>query len=752
VVAAWGWAGGLAAQATPPPADAFRDPAARALVLRAREARTRDADGIESYEALLRERIYVGLAAVRFRRERGLFVQERVARIRWTEGGERVVQWVGARRAVPVLGADTRLVAEGEGRDDEPARAGGGDREEERRGGAAEDPEEEPAAEGEPDDVAQELRRDLPAELLAEADLPSFVFRPGAGERLAFGEEWALHPLADTALAHYRYRSGDTLRLGLPGGDLVLVEVRVEPRRADFRLVAASLWFEAGTAALVRATYKPARAFRLDLDAPEDAGDVPGFLRPIEAEIRFITMEYSLHDGRYWLPRRFALEGEGRVAGAIRMPLTVQWSLGEYEVNEATRLAATGPLPPGWSRASGTMDEPGDSARPVTLIVPDPDSLLTSPELSERVGPGGPAGFTPDEVRTLRDELEQLLPRAGVGRPRIAWGLQRNLLRYNRVEGLSAGVHGELPLAPRATLSATARMGTGNREPYGTLALRLGPTEAVWEVEGYHRLTSMNDWEDPFTLAASLGNLALGNDRGEYYEASGATLSYRSPGRSRTLRLEVFAERQRPVALTTSFALAHQLGLGDDSIPSVRQADPVEVVGVRARLEGQRGLDPGGLVLTWELRGEVGRSGAEYQRMSGRFSVAHPLPGGLAGAVEVESGVAWGPELPSQRRYFLGGPRRLRGLFMNELAGESFWRSRTEVANDFPGARLVLFGDVGWIGRREEFGSRAFRGEELVVAGGVGVALLDGLIRLDAARALQGASRWQVNVYLDGLL
>ena len=60
------------------------------------------------------------------------------------------------------------------------------------------------------------------------------------------------------------------------------------------------------------------------LDEPDDAEDVPGFLQPIEAEINYVTVEYSLYEFEYWLPRRFAMEeiltiqlGTMSIAGCI---------------------------------------------------------------------------------------------------------------------------------------------------------------------------------------------------------------------------------------------------------------------------------------------------------------------------------------------------------------------------------------------------------------------------------------------------
>jgi hypothetical protein len=123
---------------------------------------------------------------------------------------------------------------------------------------------------------------------------------------------------------------------------VVLHEVLVEPRRADFHLVAGSLWFDEENRSLVRATYRPARPFDLLLDEPQDAEEVPAILQPVEAEISYVTVEYSLNELRFWLPRRFALEGEVRMGRLMRIPLTVEWSVEQYDVNQTASRTRPG--------------------------------------------------------------------------------------------------------------------------------------------------------------------------------------------------------------------------------------------------------------------------------------------------------------------------------------------------------------------------------------------------------------------------
>lgn len=697
--------------------DAYRDPAARALIQRAREARARDIEGMSSYEGLLREHIYVGLTAARFRRERGLFEQERVARLRWSADGERAIHWIGARQAIPIVGADTRrdeVLAQGR-----------------MRGAGA--------------DVQADLRRELPEELLGEVDLPGFAFDP-AGDRLAFGNDWALHPLADSAAAHYRFASGDTLRIGLPDGRaIVLQEIRVEPRRADFHLVAGSLWFDAETASLVRATYRPARAFNLLLDEPGDAEDVPGFLQPVEAEIAYITVEYSLQEFRYWLPRRFALEGEARLGRLVRIPLTVEWTVGEYEVNQAaTQIPISGALPPGWSRREQrVVDQETGAVSYVTVIVPATEGLLLSPELSESFGQRSPTAFTDDEVEELKGELQALLPTYRAFKPSLAFGLSRGLVRYNRVEGLSVGALGTLPLSPNASVELQARLGTGDREPNAALTLKKGPDARVWSLAGFHELRGIGDWNSPFSLVGSLQNLLLGTGRSQYYRASGAALGYARAGSRVHLGLTGFYERHAPVERTTDFSILGRLR--DDTVATVIAADRARIQGLRGRMRWFSGVDPRGLILTGELLGEVATGDADYQRGAAVMSASHGLPLGLAGAVEFGAGGVWGDAL-LQRLFVLGGSGTLRGHPDQAVRGASFWRARAELATGFPGARLSLFSDAGWAGPRDEWGFH-----DPLVSVGVGASLLDGLFRFDLARGVRRGEGWGLHLYLDGL-
>ena len=82
-------------------ASAFRDPAARALLLKAREARMRQDSALLAYDATAYQRISAGLGFRAFGRDRLLFRTENVSRVRWSRDNGAWVDVKGARTRDP---------------------------------------------------------------------------------------------------------------------------------------------------------------------------------------------------------------------------------------------------------------------------------------------------------------------------------------------------------------------------------------------------------------------------------------------------------------------------------------------------------------------------------------------------------------------------------------------------------------------------------------------------------------------------
>jgi len=719
--------------------DTFGDADVRALVQTAREARGRAEEGLESFDGRMWERIYVGFDAPGFRRERGLYTQERVARIRWEREGERTVRWEAARRDVPVAGLSS--------------------------------------------DESESMADGLARSLAREGAPPPLLFEPGS-DRLTFGTgEWALHPLADTAGLHYRYHSGDTLRIVLPEDrrQLTLAEVRVEPRRAEFRLLAASLWFDLATGALVRSVYRPSRPFDLELEDPDGASDVPRLLRPIRAEIRLISVDHSLHDFRWWIPRRFSFEGEGQVGRLARFPVTMEWTVSEVLVNqEPPGDLVPDPLPEGWTLRRGDgadadgeegEEASGDTASPagvqprgeredlpgeggdqefteppaksvLVVVVPTGAELGAGPGLTGRSG-GEAGAFRAEELRELEASVRQLFPPSTTLRPTLQWGLQGGLSRFNRVEGLASGVSARVDLPGGRELRGEVRAGISALPPTGEIALRSGVPRERSTVAVYRRLVGSSEWEDPHTLTSSLSSLVVGDGPTPLHRAWGGEAVWDRQFGRLTRRTRLFAERQGPAEAGTDF---HLLGIFDHRpLSPVPPVDPGDYLGLVVEHRWHSEVDPRQIrfFVGSHLEGAIGA--LDYLRARANGGMTLPLGDRWGSAVEF--GAGWGsPRLPLQRSFFPGGPEGYRGGRVGERVGRSFWLTRAEVGRGFPGARLVAFGDLL---RMDPFGTGTPSPVDL--AAGMGVSFLDGLARLEVGRRVSGSGPWRIHAYLDGL-
>lgn len=696
----------------PPPdpatlATAFVDPGARSLLEQARAQRDSVDRTLTGYEAVVREHISVGFRALR--RDRLLFRREVASRIRWHHLRPTDVEVLGAREVVPIATAREHV----------------------------------------PDDL--------------DSYVPHLIYDPTDDRLMSLGDgDYIRHPLAEGSEWDYRFASGDTTALQLPDGrTLRLLELKLLPRRAESRLLSGSLWLDSESHAVVQAAFRLAREFdlerdiaRFDPDEADDIREIPGILKPIRADVQYLVIEYGLWEMRWWLPRIIAFEGEVQVGPLLRMPLRFERVYGDYRV-EGDTIA----LPPvhvdlaGDSPRRSCRGRPGCVCRSgrcqrVRVTVPDDTaSLLRNEWWPHSIFEQGELLVSQsdlDEVRSLLDRVPP--PPAVLDPPRLYWGFDRpGLVRYNRVEGLSLGARAELEYG-RYAADLTARIGVADLEPNVELGIGREALGQKLRLTGYHRLAAVDERARPFSIGNSLDALVLGRDNGDYYRALGIELIGRGPiAGSLDYDWRLFVERQSAARAETDFSLR---GLVDDDL-RFRADLPVqdaELAGGEARLRLTRGLDPEGFRWSADLSGAAATGTFRYARSGLGLALAFPLPGPLIGSIEGAAGTSWGT-LPIQAQWFLGGAHTLRGYDPITTRGEAFWRGRAEIATAFPGARLALFSDLGWAGRRNEFG----RGAPLQSAG-LGASLLDGLLRLDLARALREPTGWKLHFHLDAPL
>jgi hemolysin activation/secretion protein len=154
---------------------------------------------------------------------------------------------------------------------------------------------------------------------------------------------------------------------------------------------------------------------------------------------------------------------------------------------------------------------------------------------------------------------------------------------------------------------------------------------------------------------------------------------------------------------------------------------------------------PQGLRVTTVLNGEAGTGTFQYARASVEGTITRPVSRfstALTGAIGSSVG-----DVPRQRGWFVGGVRTVRGQIAGTQDGDAFWLARAEVGTKQGVFRPVGFFDVGSAGSRNAFGKlKPQRGA------GVGIGVLDGLIRVDFSRGLYPLKQWRTDFYLSAAL
>ena len=748
-------------------ATAFRDGSARQLLERARVARMSQDSALISYDATAYQRLSAGMGFAKIGRDRLIFRTENVSRVRWQRGVGAWVDLKGQRTAIPVA----------------------------------------------PKEAEQEAQADMADEsdMTPIPYYPGYeALWIGTGRTKAQVDEHEfVHPLARGAEAYYQYESGDSIDIRLPDKTAVkLRELRVRPRTPKWNVVVGSLWFDAKSGQLVRAAYR--FAVPLDIWAmvkeedPHAMDDVPKWvmplLSPMHGQITAIAIEYGLYEGRFWMPRIRAAEGSAQVS-FMRVPFKMEQSFKYASVN------GTDSLPPivvagglrldtlpdsvaDYMRDSirlarrahrdsvrkGLVTEPkrvaqcdtsdyrvimrterddGDLVlRTATRVPCDVSKLASSPDLPPSIFDSGDEIFGTKERNALIKEALSLgaqppflLGSGRLPRPTMKWGVE--FLRFNRIEGLSAGGQLEQQLGGGYAARALGRIGTADREPNVELSVERTNLERTYTLTGYNRLVAANDWGNPLSFGSSLSALLFGRDEGFYYRASGLELTRTRDPRSDGAHIawRLFFENERTAKQKTTWSL------GVPFIPNISSAD-AHYLGTGLRLNHTAGLDPRGLRLLSDVRVEAATAlksrdsvDDRYARGAADFTLSHGLPANLIGALTLSGGTSAGV-LPAQRRWYLGGAQTVRGPRPDTAAsGNAFWLTRAELGYDAGGIRPVLFGDLGWTGDREQLYKNLIGRPMSGV--GAGASFMDGLIRFDVARGLHPQKRWRVDMYVE---
>lgn len=708
-------------------ATAFKDAGARDLLVRAREARLSQDSTLTGYEANSYERMSVGMGFTRIGRDRLLMRSERAAHVIWQRGKGAFVEVKGQRSAMPMLDGI---------------------------------------------DADEDMNFD------ADMDVP---YSPGRetlwiGSGLAkadVSENPIIHPLATGAEAYYTYQSGDSVSFQLPGGQrLSLRELRIRPRQAKWNVAVGSLWFDTRTAQLVRAVYRMSQEMDImavakeeDEDGEDPESDIPKWVKPLilpmKANVSAVTVEYGLHEGRFWLPRAQMIEGSAHVS-FMHIPFKLEQRYSYDEVNGAPLLpeiiaALADTASDSVSRASrrlrrasqckeGTdrthLEYNRDDAVPILVKMPCDSTLLArSPLLPKSIYDEGEEVFGASERDALVSQALTLGAQAEMApqRPTFSYGLAYT--RFNRVEGVSTALAADQVLGGGYNAHALFRLGAADLSPNGELKLDRTDGRRTVGVGVYRRLAAANDWGDPFGFSSSLSALFFGRDEGFYYRTWGAELTgEKVHGIFSSWRL--FAEQQFDANVKTEFSLAHPGGVKGD-LTNINAVNG-KVVGLAIRQHSSLGLDPHGFRALTDIKAEGAAGTFDYSRGSFQTTVSHGLSHAFDGALTLGAGTSGG-QLPIQKQFFLGGVQTVRGQRAGAAIGDSFWMSSLELGTSRVGARGIVFGDLGWAGNRTDF---AHPGRPLSGAG-VGASFMDGLFRLDVAKGIYPEKSIRTNLYVE---
>ncbi|MBM4194820.1 MAG: hypothetical protein FJ202_10640, partial [Gemmatimonadetes bacterium] len=689
-------------------ANAYRDPAAKDLLTRARIARMRQDSTLTNYDAKAYERVSVGLGFKALGRERLAFRHESASRIRWSRKSGAWVEVTGSRSVAPVA-------------DDESSNSGS-----------------------------------------PLAPIPYYPGRDnlwvGSGlARAEVDEEDLVHPIATGAEAYYTYATGDSVTMTLPDGDtIVLRELLIAARNPKWNVAVGSFWFDVRTAQLVRAVYRLSTPLDIWAAAREesareradtsrrDRGNDDGppiwakpFLSPMKADISGITIEYGLYNQRFWLPRTQAIEGYAQVS-FMRVPITFEQRF-RYETVNGSDSVPPIPVPArspvlvlrdslrkagvdsvvrdsllriarreraeqlardreSQCQATGlrtTYRRQYEGSLTIAMQVPcDSAKLANSPDLPPSIYDANEAVFGGAERAALMKALDfGLQPGWGPQRPTIEWGLAHT--RYNRVEGFSTGATITSALGLGYTASAGIRGSWADRQVNGELGVARTNGRSVYRVSAFRRLVASDDWGNPLSFGASTAALLYARDEGAYYRAMGAEL-LRAPASGRGLEWRLFAERQRGDSVHSRWTLFK--GGNDDRFIANPLAAPLTQFGGSLRIRPQWGLNPDGTRLFTDLRVEAAAGDSTYARVIGDMTVTTALPFATTALTLSAGGSAGG--LPTQRRFFLGGLQSVRGQTALAARGNAFWLARGEIGTRNTDARYTVFGDIGWAGSR----------------------------------------------------
>jgi hypothetical protein len=384
------------------------------------------------------------------------------------------------------------------------------------------------------------------------------------------------------------------------------------------------------------------------------------------------------------------------------------------------------------------------AARVLVSTPCDTVALARSPDLPGSIYNDADQLGTIDESALMKALGSTPVPDWGPRPLALQWGPHDGLIRYNRIEGLAAGIAVTDELGLGLATRAEARFGVADLEPSGGFSLTRTRPWGTVTAAVYRRLDSANDWGDPLSFGSSVWSFLVGDDEGFYYRSWGGELAGSETTGVLPFTWRLFTEHEWGASVGTHFAVTGVLGGANMPLRNI-DALTGTITGLSFRARPSWGLDPDGFQLSADMRGEGAGGSYSYARGATDLTLTHPVTRLLDGALTVGAGTSAG-DVPPQREWYLGGLRTVRGLAPGTDVGDGYWMTHLELATRSMFIRPVLFYDLGWAGDRSAWTheGRALNGA------GIGASMLDGLIRVDVGKGIWPTHSVRANAYMQG--
>lgn len=546
------------------------------------------------------------------------------------------------------------------------------------------------------------------------------------------------HPLSTNAVTRYEYRKGNGFKIGLPGRQIDVDEVEFRPRDESKPSAVGSVYLDHETGAVVRLSMTFTRAAILD--------------KRIETLV--VTLENNLVNSRYWLPRRQEVEVV-RTSTWLDLPVRGivrgHWEISGYDVNEKLPNATL--ALPRWSSLSREQLKSYKFEESITSVLP-PEMRLAGD----------------DDVAQARKMAENAVRASALAQKRVSSAYGRgisDLVRFNRTEGLAAGLGFSHHWGDAWQTTLRARYGFSDREVKGRVTLGKAPAlggapllEAF--VERDYRDIALPERSG---IANSLGAI-FGSDYTTQVDMMAAGVQWRPSALSRfTLRLA--AESDEPLSV-------HAKPVTKTFLPTLPAWN---LQGARAEVRG------GGSTLSesnpatrrlWSLTLSAGAYRADSTPALAANWNANPLVARAIGEVTFEralshdralvfrtiAGASGGKDVPPQWLVFAGGPLSAPGYAWSSLAGKALVSQRIEMRQPItaPSIPLGKYGRApGRIVLAPYVQAAAIAGVDTTLSAnkngvypsvGLGALMFFDLLRFDVAHDLRHR-RWTFGIDID---